>query len=42
MELIKELGGWRSDCYLRYLDFPMEARMAATELMKLHVQAVGW
>ena len=24
-ELIKLLGGWKSDCYYRYLEFPMEA-----------------
>ena len=41
-ELIRALGGWRSDCYLAYLQFPIEARSAATELMKLRIQAVGW
>ena len=34
-ELIKLLGNWRSDCYLKYLEFPLEARTAAIELMKL-------
>ena len=41
-ELIKVLGGWKSDCYLQYLHFPVEARTAATELMTLRIQAVGW
>ena len=41
-ELIKQLGGWKSDCYLHYLDLPVEARTAATELMKIRIQAVGW
>ena len=27
-ELIKLLGGWKSDCYLKYLEFPFEARAA--------------
>ena len=35
--VIKTLGMWRSDCYLKYLDFPMEARSAACQLMRLRI-----
>ena len=41
-ELIKLLGGWKSDCYLRYLEFPMEARVAVTRLMKHRIQVMNW
>ena len=41
-ELIKTLGGWSSECYLKYLQFPLEARTAATELMKFRIQAMNW
>ena len=41
-ELIRVLGSWRSDCYLRYLEFPMEARAAATQLMKHRIQLMNW
>ena len=41
-ELMKLLGGWRSDCYLQYLEFPMEARVAATHLMKHRIQVMNW
>ena len=36
-EIIKLLGNWRSDCFLRYLHLPLEARLAATELMKIKI-----
>ena len=38
--VIKLLGSWRSDCYLKYIEFPLETRTAATELMKLRI--VAW
>ena len=41
LELIKLMGNWKSDCYLRYLEFPLEARTAAFELMKYKVVAMG-
>ena len=41
-ELIKLLGGWSSDCYLRYIQFPMEAKIAATELVKARIQHMAW
>ena len=34
-EIIKLLGNWRSDCYLRYIHLPLEARIAASELIKI-------
>ena len=40
-EMIKLLGNWKSDCYLRYLHYPFETRVAASELMKLRIQAIG-
>ena len=36
--VIKIMGNWKSDAYLRYLDFPAEYRFAAGELMKLHMK----
>ena len=36
-EMIKTLGGWRSDSYLKYLEFPLEARIAASELMRIRI-----
>ena len=36
-EMIKTLGNWRSDAYLKYLEFPLEARLAASELMKIRI-----
>ena len=36
-EIIKLLGNWKSDCYLKYLHFPMEARSAASELMRIRL-----
>ena len=41
-ELIKLLGGWESDCYFHYLEFPMEARAAVTQLMKHRIQCMRW
>ena len=41
-DLIKNLGGWSSDCYYRYLEFPLEAKAAATDLMKFRIQAMQW
>ena len=40
--LIKLLGGWSSDCFYRYLEFPMEARKATTDLMKHRIQLLNW
>ena len=39
-EVICLLGFWRSDAYLVYLDFPLETRTAACELMKLRIMAL--
>ena len=36
-EIIKLLGNWKSDCYLRYLHLPLEARLAASELVKMRI-----
>ena len=41
-ELIRLLGSWSTDCYFRYLEFPLEARAAATELMKRRIQVLRW
>ena len=32
-EIIKVLGNWKSDSYLQYIHFPMEARTAALALV---------
>ncbi len=32
-ELIQAHGDWSSDCYLRYLDFPLQVRASVTQLM---------
>ena len=37
LELIKVLGNWKSNAFLRYLEFPLETRLAASELMKLKI-----
>ena len=37
--VIRLLGNWRSDCYLKYIEFPLETRTAASELMKQRIQA---
>ena len=42
LPLIRTLGNWSSDCYLRYLHYPREARAAASQLMKLRLQAAGF
>ena len=34
-EIIKLLGNWKSDCYQKYLHLPLEARIAASELIKI-------
>ena len=36
-EIIKILGNWKSDCYLKYLHLPLEARIAAAELVKFRL-----
>ena len=36
-EIIKLLGNWKSDCYLKYLHLPLEARIAASELIKIRL-----
>ena len=41
-DLIKLLGSWKSDVYFKYLEFPMEARAAATQLMKHRIQVLNW
>ena len=33
-EIIKLLGNWKSNCFLKYLHLPLEARLAASELIK--------
>ena len=35
--VIQVLGSWRSDAYLKYIEFPLETRTAASELMKLRI-----
>ena len=35
--LIKVLGNWESDTYLKYLEFPLETRLAASELIKIKI-----
>ena len=37
--VIRVLGNWRSDCYLKYIEFPLETRTAASELMKQRILA---
>ena len=34
-EIIKLLGNWKSDCYLKYIHLPLQARIAASELIKI-------
>ena len=36
-EIIKILGNWKSDCYLRYIRLPEQARLAAGVLVKYRV-----
>ena len=40
-ELIKLLGGWKSDAYLRYLEFPHESCKIAGLLMKRKIMQLG-
>ena len=40
MEMIKLLGNWKSDAYLSYIEFPIETRSAACELIKLRLLAL--
>ena len=40
-ELIHVLGNWSSDCYLRYIHYPLEARTAASDLIRLRLRAAG-
>ena len=35
--VIKLLGNWKSDSYLSYIEFPLETRTAASELMKIRL-----
>ena len=35
--VIKLLGNWKSDCYMKYIEFPLETRTAASELMKMRI-----
>ena len=39
-EMIKLLGNWKSDAYLAYLEFPIETRTAAGELIKMRLLAM--
>ena len=41
-ELIKLLRGWKLEVFFRYLEFPLEARVATTELMKHCIQLLNW
>ena len=36
-ELIKVLGNWKSDCYMKYLHFPLESRLAASQLIRIRL-----
>ena len=36
-EIIKVLGGWKSDAYLDYIYLPIEARLAAGQLIKIRL-----
>ena len=38
VEVIKLLGNWKSDAYLAYIEFPLETRTAACELMRRRLQ----
>ena len=38
--LIKLLGNWSSDCFMAYLEFPLETRTAACELIKFRLLAL--
>ena len=40
LPLIKILGSWSSDAYLTYLEFPVETRTAAFELIKMRLLAL--
>ena len=42
LPIIKILGNWRSDCFMRYIHYPVEARMADSQLFKLRLQAAGF
>ena len=39
-EIIRLLGNWRSDCFLAYIEFPLETRTAAFELVKFRIKAL--
>ena len=39
-EIIKILGNWSSDAFLAYLEFPLETRTAACELIRLRLIAM--
>ena len=41
-EIIKVLGHWKSDCYLRYIRMPEQARLAAGWLMKHRIQCLNY
>ena len=40
VEMIKLLGNWKSDAYLSYIEFPLETRTAACELIKMRLLAM--
>ena len=39
-EVIKLMGNWRSQAFMAYLEFPLETRSAACELMKMRILAM--
>ena len=41
-EVIKILGHWKSDCYVRYLRLPEQARLAAGVLMKHRIKCLNF
>ena len=40
-ELIKLMGDWSSDYYLRKIQFPTEASAAASDLVRIQLQWLG-
>ena len=41
-EFIQLLGLWKSDCYLKYLEFPRESHKAASCLMRRKILKLGY
>ena len=42
LPLVKILGNWKSDCFLKYIHYPIEARTAASDLVALRLKAAGY